>query len=60
MAIPEYGSSVRPPTTQDLSTLQQWRSPLLSGGKPRPILQNTASYFQDRPIGASERSQAVG
>ena len=60
MAIPKYGRSVRPPTTQDLSTLQQWRSPLFSGGTPRPILEDTANDFQDRPVGASERSQAVG
>ena len=59
MAIPKYGKSVRLPT-QDLPTFQQWRSPILSGGKPPPLLQDPTDDFQDRPARTSERSQAVG
>ena len=59
MAIPKYGKSVRLPTP-DLPTFQQWRSPLSSGGKSPPLLQDPTDHLQDRPACAGERSQAVG
>ena len=59
MVIPKYARSVWPPTW-NISTFQQCRSPLLSNGKPPPILQDPTSHLQDHPTHTRERSEAIG